>query len=211
MLPPIGFWFLRHGETDWNVQGLSQGAADVPLNANGEAQAGQAAELLRGSGIASIVASPLCRARRTAEIVAAVLGLPVGYDGELREVAFATKEGQPITGWYEDWIDGIATPPGAESFVQLAERAERAVARALGQPAPVLVVSHGAFFRALRVAMRLPSDIRTPNAVPIFCDPPARLRPDAPGSHRASAMGTRPWSLSAPRALSVVGAPGVSG
>lgn len=199
MLPPIGFWFLRHGETDWNAQGLSQGAVDVPLNANGEAQAERAAELLHGSGIASIIASPLSRARSTAEIVAASLGLPIRYDPELREVAFAGKEGQPIGSWYEDWIAGIATPPGAESFAELAARAERAVARALGAPAPVLVVSHGAFFRALRLAMRLPSDVRTPNAVPIFCDPPAPSEPAAP------------WSLHAPRALSIVGPPGISG
>ena len=29
------FWFLRHGETDWNAKGLSQGNVDIPLNGNG--------------------------------------------------------------------------------------------------------------------------------------------------------------------------------
>ncbi|MGH7076950.1 MAG: histidine phosphatase family protein [Acetobacteraceae bacterium] len=199
MLPPVGFWFLRHGETDWNAEGRSQGAVDVPLNANGEAQAERAALLLKDAGIASISASPLRRARRTAEIVAAALGLPVRYDLELREVAFAGREGQPIGAWYEDWIGGIATPEGAEPFAELAERARRAVTSALGRPAPVLVVSHGAFFRALRVSMRLSPEVRTPNGVPMFCDPPAAARPD------------QGWSLRAPRALSVVGAPGISG
>lgn len=199
MLPPIVFWFLRHGETDWNARGLSQGAVDVPLNANGEAQARRAAQLLHESGIASIVASPLARARRTAEIVAAALDLPVQYDPDLREVTFAGKEGQLIGGWYEDWISGVATPPGAESFARLAVRAEAAVTRALDAPAPVLVVSHGAFFRALRLAMHLPPDVRTPNAVPILCTPPP---------HSQTAL---PWSLSAPCALSIVGPAGVSG
>jgi len=199
MLPSIAFWFLRHGETDWNAHGLSQGAADVPLNANGERQAERAAQLLQESGVASIIASPLSRARRTAEIVAASLSLPMGYDPELREVFFAGKEGQPIGAWYDDWIAGIATPDGAESFAELAARAERAVTRALGAPAPVLIVSHGAFFRALRLAMRLPPDVRTPNAVPIFCDPPPPL------------IAAAPWSLRAPRDLSIVGPPGVSG
>ncbi|MDA8052281.1 MAG: histidine phosphatase family protein [Rhodospirillales bacterium] len=197
MLPAIGFWFLRHGETDWNARGLSQGAADVALNANGEAQARRAAELLRGSGIASIVASPLARARLTAEVAAATLGLPVAYDAELREVAFAGREGQPIGGWFDDWVAGLATPPGAESFAALVARAERAVTHALAAPAPVLIVSHGAFFRALRRSMGLPADVRTPNAVPIFCEPPSRP--------------AEPWSLRAPEALSVVGAPGISG
>ena len=77
MLPLIGFWFLRHGETDWNARGLSQGAVDVPLNANGEMQAVRAAELLADAGIASIVSSPLARARRTAETIAAALGLSI--------------------------------------------------------------------------------------------------------------------------------------
>ena len=197
MLPLIGFWFLRHGETDWNARGLSQGAVDVPLNANGEAQAVRAAELLADAGIVSIVSSPLARARRTAETVGAALGLPIVYDAELREVAFAGREGQPLAGWFEDWVNGATTPAGAESFAELSARAARAVYAALALPAPVLVVSHGAFFRALRAAMDLPTDIRTPNAVPIFCDPPATPA----GS----------WSLSAPRSLSIVGAAGISG
>ncbi|MGH7121890.1 MAG: histidine phosphatase family protein [Acetobacteraceae bacterium] len=199
MLPLVDFWFLRHGETDWNAQGLSQGAVDVPLNANGEAQARRAAELLHEGGIASIAASSLARARRTAEIVAAALDLPVRYDPDLREVTFAGKEGQLIGLWYEDWLSGVATPPGAESFAKLTIRAEAAVTHALTAPAPVLIVSHGAFFRALRLAMHLPSNVRTPNAVPIQCTPPPRSQP------------ALPWSLSAPRALSIVGPAGVSG
>ena len=38
-LHPVAFWFLRHGETDWNAQNLSQGAVDIPLNETGLAQA----------------------------------------------------------------------------------------------------------------------------------------------------------------------------
>ncbi len=65
-LPARAFWFLRHGETDWNAQGLSQGSIDIPLNATGIAQAAAAAQTLRDRGIASIVSSPLSRARDTA-------------------------------------------------------------------------------------------------------------------------------------------------
>ena len=67
----VPFWFLRHGETDWNAQGLSQGNVDIPLNPTGYAQARSAAERLRRRGIATIVTSPLARARVTAEIVIA--------------------------------------------------------------------------------------------------------------------------------------------
>ena len=65
----VPFWYLRHGETDWNRQGLSQGSIDIPLNELGLAQAREAAVRLRNRGITSIVASPLSRARVTAEIV----------------------------------------------------------------------------------------------------------------------------------------------
>ena len=74
-LSPIAFWFLRHGETDWNAQGISQGNVDIPLNAVGVAQARAAAEKLRNRGIATIVASPLSRARVTAEFVGEALEL----------------------------------------------------------------------------------------------------------------------------------------
>ena len=99
-LAPVPFWYLRHGETDWNARNLSQGNVDIPLNANGIAQAHAAAAVLRGRGIAAIVSSPLARARATAEIAAAALGLPVTIEDGLREVAFGVQEGQPMSDWF---------------------------------------------------------------------------------------------------------------
>lgn len=171
-LDPTPFWFLRHGETDWNAQGLSQGAVDIPLNGVGLAQARRAARTLQGMGIASIVASPLARARVTAEIAAAAIGRPVQLDADLREVAFGEQEGQPMGDWYDDWIAGTYTPAGGESFADLYRRAVAAVNRAIAQPAPVLVVAHGALFRALRLAFGHEPNVRTPNALPIRCAPP---------------------------------------
>jgi len=166
------FLFLRHGETDWNAANRSQGRTDIPLNANGLAQAAAAAERLAGAGIVRIVASPLSRARRTAEIVAAPLGLPVDLDPDLQEVDFGVEEGQPMGDWYDAWIDGDFTPAGAESFAALRHRATLAVNRAARGPAPVLLVAHGALFRALRAAMGLPVNVRTPNAQPLLAEPP---------------------------------------
>ena len=165
------FWYLRHGETDWNARNLSQGNIDIPLNANGIAQARAAAALLRGRGIASIVASPLSRARDTAEIAGAALGLTVAIDEGLREVAFGVQEGQPMADWFADWVGGRATPEGAESFAALRARAVAAVNRATARPAAVLVVAHGALFRALRAAMGLEPNVRTRNGVPFWCAP----------------------------------------
>ncbi len=179
-LQPTPFWFLRHGETDWNARGLSQGNVDVPLNAAGISQAKAAALLLQGRGIASIVSSPLSRARDTATMAGEALGLPVATDDELHEVEFGAQEAQPMAGaWFAAWVEGTTTPDGAESFVQLRARAVAAVNRALLQPFPVLVVAHGALFRALRAEMGLEPNVRTANAVPILCSPgpPSRRLP----------------------------------
>jgi broad specificity phosphatase PhoE len=174
-LSPIAFWYLRHGETDWNAQGLSQGNVDIPLNPTGIAQARAAAQHLRNRGIASIVSSPLSRARVTAEIAAEALGLPVMLDADLREVAWGAQEGQPMAGsWFADWVAGTAEPSGAESFAALRRRAIAAVNRALTRPPVVLVVAHGGLFRTLRAAMGLEANLRTRNAVPMWCAPPAR-------------------------------------
>ncbi len=172
VLRRAGFWFLRHGETDWNAKGWSQGNIDVPLNATGLAQAAAAGERLTGRGIASIVASPLSRARDTADMVARTLRLPVLIDPDLHEVSFGVQEGQPMAEWFTDWVAGRFTPEGAESFAALTLRAVTALNRALDQPAPVLVVAHGALFRALRGAMGLEANVRTENGVAIYCDPP---------------------------------------
>jgi broad specificity phosphatase PhoE len=171
-LSPIAFWFLRHGETDWNAQGISQGNVDIPLNAVGVAQARAAADKLRNRGIATIVASPLSRARVTAEFVGEALGLQVAIDPDLREVSFGVQEGQGMSGWFADWVSGAFTPEGAETFAALRRRAVAAANRAIRQPPAVLVVAHGALFRSLRAAMGIEPNMRTQNAVPILCEPP---------------------------------------
>lgn len=175
ILNPIPFWFLRHGETDWNAEGRSQGQTDIPLNAVGHMQAARAARTLAGTRIGSIMASPLSRARVTAETVAATLGLPVQFDDELMEVNFGAQEGLPMGDWYDDWIADRYTPQGAEPFATLRARAVRAINRAtaMSDPlaGPVLIVAHGALWRAFRYEAGLPSNVRTPNALPLYAQP----------------------------------------
>jgi len=166
------FWFLRHGETDWNARGLSQGNVDIPLNSVGIAQAERAAEALRGQEIATIVSSPLGRARHTAETVAAALGRPVEIHDPLREVSFGVQEGQPMAEWFDDWVAGKVTPEGGESFPELRRRTVAAINHCLARPGPVLVVAHGALWRAFRAEAGLPANVRTPNALPMWVTPP---------------------------------------
>jgi probable phosphoglycerate mutase len=115
----------------------------------------------------------LSRARATAELAGEALGLPVAIDPDLREVAFGVQEGQAMSGWFSDWVSGAFTPQGAETFAALRRRAVAAVNRATALPPAVLIVAHGALFRSLRAAMGIEPNMRTQNAVPIFCEPPA--------------------------------------
>jgi probable phosphoglycerate mutase len=170
-LPQTPFWFLRHGETDYNAQGLSQGALDISLNETGRAQARAAAPLLAGRGIAAIISSPMRRTRETTAIVNETLNLPVTFEPDLREVVFGGMEGKPLMPWFTAWMDGTYTPEGAESFADLTTRIRAVFTRILLLPGPLLVVGHGGMFRAARVALGLPAEGLTPNAKPLACIP----------------------------------------
>ena len=135
MAPPV-VYYIRHGETDWNVQGRLQGRRDVPLNARGRAQARHCGDILRdlfahdGRDPAGVdyVSSPLGRARETMALLRPELGLPAdGYriDDRLAEIAFGDWEGFTIAQLHERDPQGIARrehdkwhflPPGGESY-----------------------------------------------------------------------------------------------
>ncbi|MDG6093838.1 histidine phosphatase family protein [Acetobacter sp. AN02] len=184
MLDRKSFWYLRHGETAWNRQGLSQGRTDIPLNETGIAQAHAAGSVLHKESpgvlpVARIVSSPLSRALRTAEIAASYLQTDgrapvITTDKDLEEVCFGEQEGQPMGDWYDDWVAGTFTPPGAENFAELRARAVAAVNRATQGEGTVLIVAHGALFRAIRSAMGLVPNVRLPNAVPLTAVPPVQ-------------------------------------
>ena len=142
------------------------------MNANGIAQAHSAAARLRNRGIRQIICSPIGRARVTADIVAAAIGASIEIDSDLRECAYGVMEGQPMAAWFTDWVTGKSTPEGAESFAALRVRGVGAINRATGKPPPILVLAHGGLFRAVRAAMGLEPNFRTPNATPLFCEPP---------------------------------------
>jgi broad specificity phosphatase PhoE len=157
MLPPRLFYFLRHGQTDWNAQGRIQGHTDMPLNATGLTQARAAAERLVGKGIDRIVSSPLARAHKTAAMVAERLRLPVQVDEELMERTFGAFEGRIIEevkrqhGISPEQPISTILPADAEQWPQTLGRARSVVAKWLSaQPVEILLfVSHDGLFRAL--------------------------------------------------------------
>ena len=146
-LPPLGrFCFLRHGESESNVRGVVAGWTDVALTARGRAQAAEAAETLAGVGLTAIHASPLSRARDTAEIIGARLGLPVAVLPEIAERNWGALEGHP-----PEKHEYREAPPGGESLDEFLERLMAGFAKAAPPGAGLpLIVSHSGVFRALR-------------------------------------------------------------
>ncbi|MCL1951870.1 MAG: histidine phosphatase family protein [Oscillospiraceae bacterium] len=137
--------FLRHGQTDWNAQGLFQGRTDIPLNETGREQArDRVAELLaHDPPVEVIYASPLLRAKETAEIVQQALGVPIHFDDRLIERCFGSLEGTVIVRGLLD-EEGLAQH-GAESFAELHERVSAFLDEIKARhPAQcVLVAAHG--------------------------------------------------------------------
>ena len=89
-------YLVRHGETDWNVQGKLMGSSDIPLNETGEKQAHKVKEKLNSVDFAAAFSSDKRRAHRTAEIILAQKNIPITQTPALRECSFGSWEGQAI-------------------------------------------------------------------------------------------------------------------
>jgi broad specificity phosphatase PhoE len=153
-------YFIRHGETDWNVEARLQGQQDVPLNEFGRVQAEEAAERLRRAvphyRDLDYVASPLARTRETMERLRATLDLdPASYrtDERLKELSFGDWEGltwrdlrrrDPEIAARRQRDKWGLVPPGGESYAMLAERVAPALA---GLTRDAVIVSHGGIAR----------------------------------------------------------------
>lgn len=162
-------YFVRHGETDWNVNKKIQGSADIPLNENGKRQAGElAARLvkLRREGefqAVRVYTSPQLRAAETAEAVADTLELScIPLDG-LREMSLGKWEGlswkrvcEEFPKEYRAWNSQrrYRKTPEGESYQEVVSRAFSAIACILEREREdVLVVTHSAVLMAVRCYM----------------------------------------------------------
>jgi uncharacterized phosphatase len=143
-------YLVRHGETEWNRQRRIQGLTDIPLNDTGREQARLTGTLLTRRPITRVVTSPLGRARETAQIIAAQLGLG---EPELRD-AFVERNYGEAEGLDFHEIDvrypaGVEVP-GREEREDVAARvipALQALAAEYSGEA-IVVVSHGGAIRA---------------------------------------------------------------
>src|SRR6266550_6847085 len=149
---------VRHGETDWNRDGRWQGGSNTSLNELGRQQARSLADQLDGN-IAAVYSSDLSRARETADIVAAKLGLEVRVDPRLRERSFGSWEGLTTPEIEDRFADSHRRWQAGEGFgADDAETFEDFYARVndfladvlrLHPDEEVLVISHGGSIRVI--------------------------------------------------------------
>jgi broad specificity phosphatase PhoE len=169
-MPAPTVYYIRHGETDWNVEGRLQGGVDTPLNDRGLLQAANAGNILadlfarHGHAASSLafVASPLQRARHTMDLVRGELKLPAGdyaIDDRLREIGYGHWEGSTLaqmqlsdpalfaTRQIDKWT---VPPPGGESYASVQLRMQDWYDQL---KADTVAVAHGGTARALMVAL----------------------------------------------------------
>ena len=157
-------FLIRHGETAWNAERRLQGHIDIPLNEEGERQAGALARALAGESVDVIISSDLSRAATTARAVAGLQGLPLHTDASLRERCFGAFEGLLYDELEERFPEAYAQwrvrdpharyPDGerrAETFAEFAQRAVGAVTRIaeMHRGKRIVIVSHGGVLDAV--------------------------------------------------------------
>lgn len=150
MIPFKPFYFMRHGQTEWNKEHRCMGNMDIPLNRLGEQQAFDALETLKEIKIDRIMSSPLIRAYRTAEIIGTHYKLPIEIEHMLLEANWGKLQGQPKDDGasFMKWRQGI-TPPNAETFKEVKRRVSICLTQLLTSNKTVLIVSHGGVYWAI--------------------------------------------------------------
>lgn len=143
-------YLARHGDTAWTKSGQHTGRIDLPLTEDGERNARQLGERLKGMTFAKVFASPLQRARRTCEL--AGFGAVAEMLPDLVEWDYGKYEGLILADILKerpDWQlfrDGC---PGGESPTQVAERADRVIERVRELAGTALLFSSGHLLRVL--------------------------------------------------------------
>jgi probable phosphoglycerate mutase len=153
-------WFVRHGATEWSETGRHTGRTDVPLSAQGRAQAESLRTGLAGQNFATVLTSPLSRARDTATLAGFPDAEPVD---DLQEWDYGALEGltsEQIRARGPEWLQWTifaGDVPGGENIDQVATRARAVLGRANAAAGPVLLFSHGHFLRVFAaVALGFP-------------------------------------------------------
>jgi broad specificity phosphatase PhoE len=148
---------VRHGETEWSRSGQHTGLTDVPLTAEGERDARRLGARLAGFDLATVLASPLSRARRTAELAGCTPELDSdlvewdygGYEGRTTKEIRATLA-DPAWTVFDDGVVAGESSPG-ETVEEVAARASRVLLRVAPalRERDVALFAHGHYLRIL--------------------------------------------------------------
>lgn len=159
----------RHGRTAYNAIGRFQGHLPVPLDEVGRAEARDLARRAAEREWAALVCSPLARARETADVVAAAIGLAPREDARFAETDCGAWTDRTFASVIAEDPEGFAAfaradPafrfPGGESFAEQAARVADGIAAVRSGPLPALVVCHRG---VIRLALGV-GDAEIPNA-----------------------------------------------
>jgi broad specificity phosphatase PhoE len=155
---------MRHGETDWNRGQIFRGAADVPLNAKGRAQARLLAKALAPRRIDAAYSSPLSRAQETARLVLAPHNITTASHAGLRDCDYGQwtgfEEAVVAQKWpteHAQWLTAPQTirPPDGETLQEVFDRSvgalEAIVQQHCGQT--VALVAHRVINKLLMLGM----------------------------------------------------------
>ena len=148
--PEQKVYLLRHGETEWSLNGRHTGVTDIPLTENGRKLARQLQPILAREKFVMVLTSPLQRARETCEL--AGLGTLASVDRDLMEWNYGEYEGlttEQIRQTRPDWSVFRDGCPGGESPLQVSVRADRIVSRVRTFDGNVALFSHGHILRVL--------------------------------------------------------------
>lgn len=138
-------YLVRHGETAWNKESRIQGREDVPLDADGLAQAESCAKGFLGKKISAVLSSPLSRALETAKLIGKAVGAPVYVEPDLTERDFGSVSGRVV-----DIFNPEKYASDLEPLDDVAERMLSVLRRyAERLPHDFAAVSHGGAINAL--------------------------------------------------------------
>ena len=122
----MSVYFVRHGQTDWNLDHRIQGRVDIELNETGRKQAAEMRDKLADKDFAAIISSPLKRAKQTADIIAELhKDMPLIEAQELSERNFGKYEGEsnsPEGDYYGAWDYTRQLETGGETLLDLEKR-----------------------------------------------------------------------------------------
>ncbi len=150
MAAPAQIAVVRHGQTEWSVNGRHTGTTDIPLTDHGRAEARDSAPLVHAMAIDHVRCSPLQRARETCDLLG--LDRAPTIDPDLVEWDYGIYEGittREIRETIPDWTVWFGGCPEGETPDQVAARVDRVIATARATGGTTLVVAHGHVLRVL--------------------------------------------------------------